>query len=90
MALSIKHPEAEKLARVLANKTGESITETIIRALRERLIREEGRSMTAQLKDELFEISKRCASLPDLDKRSPDEILGYDQHGLPEGYKNGH
>ncbi len=89
MALSIKHPEAEKLARALASKTGENITETVIRALRERFIREEGRHLPLQLKDELSEISKRCASLPDLDKRPPDEILGYDNDGLPRG-NNGH
>ena len=28
-------------------------------------------------------IRKRCAALPELDKRSADEILGYDEHGLP-------
>ena len=90
MALSIKHPEAEKLARALASKTGENITETIIKALQERLIREEGKSLLPQLKDELLKISQRCSALPDLDKRSPDEILGYDQHGLPGGSNNGH
>jgi hypothetical protein len=25
----------------------------------------------------------RCAALPDLDTRSPEEILGYDEIGLP-------
>jgi antitoxin VapB len=83
MALNIKHPEADRLARDLAKKTGESITEAVIKALRERLAREEGRSSLPNLKDEILTIGKRCAALPDLDNRSADEILGYDAHGLP-------
>ena len=83
MALSIKHPEADRLARELSNYTGESITEVVLKALRERLQREKGRVRTPNLKEELLEMGKRCAALPDLDTRSPDEILGYDEHGLP-------
>jgi antitoxin VapB len=35
------------------------------------------------LKDELLAIASHCAALPDLDRRSADEILGYDDRGLP-------
>jgi antitoxin VapB len=28
-------------------------------------------------------ISERCAALPDYDTRSPEEIVGFDEHGLP-------
>ena len=35
-----------------------------------------------RLADELDEIALRCARLPVLDPRTPDEILGYDDHGL--------
>ena len=83
MPLSIKHPEADRLARELANETGETITETVINALRERLLRERGRATVPRLRDELRAIRKRCAALPVLDNRSADEILGYDEHGLP-------
>ncbi len=38
---------------------------------------------TPRLRDEIVAIGKRCASLPVLDPRSPEEILGYDEHGLP-------
>ncbi len=37
MALSIKDPEADRLARELAEATGESLTEVVVKALRERL-----------------------------------------------------
>ena len=39
-------------------------------------------SQTA-LKERLLTIAKRCAALPLLDHRTPDEILGYDEFGIP-------
>jgi antitoxin VapB len=83
MALSIKHPEADRLARELAAATGETLTKAIIRALRERLRREQGRRRGLQLREEIHAIRRRCAALPVRDHRSPDEILGYDEKGLP-------
>lgn len=83
MALSIKHPEADRLARELARQTGESMTEAVIIALRERLARHRGRSSPRPLREELAAIRHRCAALPVRDQRSPEEILGYDPHGLP-------
>jgi len=83
MALSIKHPEADRLARELADATGETLTEAIIRALRERLRREQGRRRGPRLRDEIRAIRRRCAALPVRDHRSPDQILGYDEKGLP-------
>lgn len=35
------------------------------------------------LVERLNEIALRCATLPDFDRRSPEEILGYDDDGLP-------
>jgi antitoxin VapB len=83
MPLNIKHPEADRLARQLAAKTGETITEVVIGALRERLAREEGRVSAPALGDEIMAIAHRCAALPDCDTRSPEEIIGYDKHGVP-------
>ena len=83
MPLNIKHPEADRLARELAAKTGETITEVVIGALRERLARQEGRVRAPALADEIMAIARRCAELPDCDTRSPEEIIGYDEHGVP-------
>lgn len=83
MALSIKDPEADRLARELAARTGESLTEAVLVALRERLARETGRTRTIPLREELAAIRRRCAALPVVDNRSADEILGYDDRGLP-------
>jgi antitoxin VapB len=83
MALNIKHPDADRLARALSTKTGESLTDAVIQALRERLDREEARRRGPALRREIEAIRKRCASLPVLDSRSPEEIVGYDDRGLP-------
>lgn len=85
MALSIKDPDVDQMARELADLTGETITETIKKSLQDRLKREKIRQSESvvPLREELAAIRKRLAALPDLDERSPDEILGYDEHGLP-------
>lgn len=85
MALSIKDPDVDQMARELADLTGETITETIKKSLQDRLKREKIRQSerVVPLREELAAIRKRLAALPDLDDRSPDEILGYDEHGLP-------
>ncbi len=83
MALSIKDPEADRLARELAARTGETLTEAIVVALRERLARQTGRTGAVPLRDELAAIRRRCAALPVVDDRTAEQILGYDDRGLP-------
>jgi len=83
MALNIKDPTTEKTVRELAKLTGETVTAAIRRAAEERLQRLRRRCSGRNLAEELMEIGRHCASLPDYDTRSPDEILGYDEHGLP-------
>ncbi len=83
MALSIKNDEADRLARELAELTGETLTEAVVSSLRERLERKRAQRDARPLSERLMEIGRRCAALPVLDDRSPDEVLGYDEHGLP-------
>ncbi|MEN8195954.1 MAG: type II toxin-antitoxin system VapB family antitoxin [Pseudomonadota bacterium] len=83
MPISIKDPEADRLARELSEATGESLTRAIREALRERLTRVRAGRRGRRLVDELDDIALRCAGLPVMDERAPDEILGYDEHGLP-------
>jgi antitoxin VapB len=83
MTLSIKDPEADRLARELAASTGESLTTAVSTALRERLERVRGAGRKDGLVEELTAIAIRCAALPVLDDRSANEILGYDEVGLP-------
>jgi antitoxin VapB len=84
MALSLKDPETDRLAREVAKLTGESLTEAVRKALAERLDRERRRrGQTKGLAERLNELAKECAALPDYDTRSPDEIIGYDEYGVP-------
>ena len=82
MAISIKDPETDRLARALAAATGESITEAIRRALEERLVRET-RHAHPGLSAPIRRIQERAARLPVLDPRPADDIVGYDAHGAP-------
>jgi antitoxin VapB len=82
MALNIKDPEADRLARELSQKTGETITKAVTTALRERLQRECARR-PLRLKDEIIAISRRAAALPRRTGRTPEELIGYDERGLP-------
>lgn len=83
MSLSVNHPEADTLAHVLAERTGESIDEAVVNALRERLARTPARPTGTRRRGELLAIGRECAALPDYDPRTADEILGYDETGVP-------
>lgn len=83
MALNIRNPETERLAAELAKETGETKTEAVTRALRDRLGRVRRDRGRRSLADDLDDIAVRCARLPVIDSRPPDEILGYDAHGVP-------
>lgn len=82
MALNIKDAATDRLARRLAAETGESITVATRRALEERLARI-GRSRPGGRDELLHEIVARGRQRPVLDDRGADEILGYDEDGLP-------
>ncbi|MFO7846004.1 MAG: type II toxin-antitoxin system VapB family antitoxin [Balneolaceae bacterium] len=83
MALSIKNKEVDRLARDLAEITGENLTEAIANALKERLERETGRMHKHSVRNKINRIQKRVSRLQKLDNRSDDEIIGYDKSGLP-------
>lgn len=82
MALSIKKDEADRLARELAITTGETITDAVVVALRERLDRERMRQVP-DVVVRMRRLAEDVATLPVLDDRPADEILGYDHRGLP-------
>ena len=83
MALNIRNREAEDLAAELARQTGESKTEAVVKALRDRLMRVRRERTNRRLADELEDIAEHCAKLPVLDGRGAEEILGYNEIGLP-------
>jgi antitoxin VapB len=80
MALSIKSDRADQLARELAALTGETITDTIINSLERRLHEERLRRRRHRSIDDILAIAH---ALPVLDNRTADEIIGFDENGLP-------
>lgn len=89
MALNIRNPETERLATDLAKLAGETRTEAVTQALRDRLARLRRERACGPLAEELARIATHCASLPVLDSRTAEEILGYDDKGLPRGNPGG-
>ena len=83
MALNIRNAETERLAERLAALTGETKTEAVRKAVEDRLQRLQRERAGLRLADELDAIAMHCAQLPVLDPRSNEEILGYDEFGLP-------
>jgi antitoxin VapB len=82
MALSIKSDEADRLARELAAETGETLTEAVEIALQQRLDRENAKH-TVSMRTRLARLAADVAALPVADDRSPEEIIGYDDAGVP-------
>ncbi|MCY3660687.1 MAG: type II toxin-antitoxin system VapB family antitoxin [Caldilineaceae bacterium] len=85
MALSIKNKETRRLARELTHLTGETMTEAITVALRERLERMRRESSTEARLQRLLAIGRRCASMLDDGPAAVEhgDFL-YDERGLPK------
>ena len=85
MALNIKDPETDRLARELAQLRGTSITDALREALLHEL--EATRARVRPSRDRrarIQEIIERGRARPRLNDLSEDEILGYDETGLPQ------
>lgn len=85
MPLNIKDDETHALAKKLARLQGRSIAAAVKQAVKAELSRIEQRDLANRgaRRKAIAGIVQECASLPVLDDRSPDEILGYDDQGLP-------
>lgn len=83
MALNIKDPETDRLARELAAAAGESITTATRRALEERLERVRARARAESLPLDLSDVIARGRARAILDDRPEAELLGYDDSGIP-------
>lgn len=84
MSLNIKNPATVALVDELARRQGITKTAAIHEALTERLHRlGYGATEKERLLSEMRAIRNRIASLPELDDRSDEDIIGYDEHGIP-------
>jgi antitoxin VapB len=84
MALNIKNAETYRLAQALADETGETLTKAVSVAVRERLASLQRKGRRKEVVQSVREIQEFVRSLPDRDRRSAEEIIGYDDHGLPQ------
>jgi antitoxin VapB len=78
--LFIKNPAAHTLAEKVSKKLGVTLTEAVIRSLEAQLHGPPARPIDWQ---KVEAIQKKIAALPVLDSRTDDEILGYDEFGIP-------
>jgi antitoxin VapB len=83
MSLNIKNEETHHRAQELARLAGETMTRAVDRAIVERLERIRKKRNRGALAERFLEIGHKCARLPVLDDRSPEEML-YDENGLPK------
>jgi len=81
--LHIDDPKAAALARELAERTGESVSDAVVHALEHEIERNPPPRRERASREELLEIVKRMHELPILDYRTADELVGYDEDGLP-------
>lgn len=75
MSLNIKNAQVEHLAGAVARATGTNKTQAILQALREKIDSLRMKKSAKRIQEDLLEIARRCARLPDKDKRSAKEIL---------------
>ncbi len=77
--LYIKNPVAHRLAEQISKRTGATLSDVVISALQDR-VHQAGRPVNRAKVDALC---AKIQGLTVLDPRTPDEILGYDDLGIP-------
>ena len=77
--LYIKNPVAHRLAKQLSRRRGVTLTDAVIQALEDQ-IRKTSRPLDRK---RIGQVCAEIRALPVLDSRSPEEILGYDDSGVP-------
>jgi antitoxin VapB len=85
MGILIKRPETEDKIRELADRTGETITDAVDRAVDERLAKVGPRQRPGRVDWQRLEslVSKVMSSPPINEHLTDDEIIGYDEAGVP-------
>ncbi len=85
MGILIKRPETEDKIRELADRAGESITDAVDRAVDERLAKFGPRKQAGRVDWGRLEtlVSKVKSSPPLNEGLTDDEIIGYDEYGVP-------
>ncbi len=77
MPITVKNEKVENMVREVARLSGCSLTDAIGHALGNQLRQLKQARRAPRTQDVLLEISSRCGALPDVDTRSPEEILAF-------------
>lgn len=83
MAITVKDALTDRLVRELSGRTGESLTQAIRVAVRERLERLRA-ARRPGLADDIARVAKRSVGRPVRDGRTAEQVLGYSDTGLPD------
>jgi antitoxin VapB len=83
VAVLIRAERVERKIRTLAARTGETLTDAVEKAVDDRLAIVSPRQGRVD-REGLAKLLDEVRRLPVIDPRSPDEIIGYDEFGLPE------
>jgi antitoxin VapB len=90
VAILIMDQDVDQLIQTLVEQTGESITDAVKTAVRERLERISPKELERAplTEDEIYARKRRladlidaCAAMPTVDDRTPDQIIGYNEFG---------
>ncbi len=82
MTRSTEDEAADRLAREPGGTTGEGRTDGVLAAPRERPDGQRGRRVPT-VAERLGGLGREAAALPVLDVRPAEELVGYDERGLP-------
>jgi len=83
MAVLIRAERVEQKIRELAARTGESLTEAVEKAIDDRLAATLPKRKGRVDREGLAKLLAEIDALPVVDPRSPDEIMDWDDSGLP-------
>lgn len=90
MSINVKNKEADRILAELRRATGKGASELVLDLLRKeqaRIAREErpqpDKAEVERILAATREMQRLWRESPVIDPRSPDEILGYDENGLP-------
>lgn len=83
MAINIKNREAEKLLNALARRTHLGKTRIVLELLRQESARQARLSDIQERKAKIKAIARRFSRKAAGSKLTPEQVLGYDERGLP-------
>jgi antitoxin VapB len=83
MSINIKNPEAERLLNALARRMGKGKTEVVLELLRDEAARQARLASIDERRAKIKALVRRAAAKAKHRNKTHEEIIGYDENGLP-------